>query len=381
MVMSSAEAPGRVPWLRLALGDLISDRQRTLLTLAVLVPAVVAYLVLVAVAQAMAGARGVPTDVVNLAIVSDNAIDLSTGRLDADDLAAAVAVAGDDASEVSGLIVRVSAIGEHVVQLRAAPRRTWADVHGLRLLAGSWPAEDELAVTEGVAAATGWKVGSTVALYGGRFRITALVAAPGTKFATVWMDLDRAQRLFDERDQYQAIVVTVRPGADADAVAARLADAPQLRDHVTVLRESAIAGEVTKLVRFGATLAVLIVSLAIATLGLTVFNLVAITALERREELGVLRLLGFGARTVRSIVVTRATIVSLVAYVAGAAVVIPWLARLPPVVLRSLTIETHVGAGAAAAGAVLAVISAAAAAGLALRRALNASVHELVART
>ena len=175
--------------LRIAWRDLTADRTRTVLHVAAIAPIVAAYLILISIAAGLRG-QALPLEMQSIVLLSPNALDPASGRLDPTVLDLAAEVGGTDVASVTPMIFRPIRMEDRIVQLRAAPMETWQTVHGLTLLDGSWPAQrDEIAITEGVAIAAEWEVGTRAGIFGTTFTVSALVRAPGTKFASVWMPL------------------------------------------------------------------------------------------------------------------------------------------------------------------------------------------------
>lgn len=369
----------RPPIVRLAAADLFADRTRTLFGIGALVPLVVGYLVLAVVARGLLVVSSDPPAATNLLVVSSNVLDPVTGELNEEDLAAAAAAAGNDLERASGMLVRASDISDHLVQLRAAPPDTWEPVHGLKLVAGTWPAaDDDIVVTEGVVAVTDWKVGDGVEVFGSRFRVAGLVRAAGTKFASLWMRLDRAERLFGVDGIYQVLVLTLTPGSDPDTVADRVASAPALADHALVVQEAAFLGQISRLVRFASSLGYLAALLALAALTFGVVNLVGVTLSERRRELGILRTLGLAPSRVRQFVGARSLLLAGLGYLAGLVVAVPVVARAPTVVLRSITVDLDLEPVTVLAGLVFTLVLAWVGAAGVAARALRHAPAELV---
>lgn len=359
--------------LRLAWADAAADRMRSLLHLAALIPIVVAYLILMAVAG---GLRAEAVTGGNLVLLSPNALDPAAGRLDPSVLAMAEATVAGDAA-VAPMIFRPIRIDDRVMQLRAAPFSTWETVHGLALLDGRWPGSgDEIAITEGASIATGWTVGSTVEVFGTEFAVSALVRASGTKFASVWMRFDRAQDLFEGMSGVQMITVAPRPGVDVAALRLRL-EAVAGSDF-SVYEETILAEEQGARQGAASSLAIVSTIIALAALTFAAFNLASLTLTERRRDLGIARSLGFDPRSLAALTTVRACLLTLIGLSIGALAAWPVLAVAGTTTIRSLVFEPSVSSGAWIAGSVLALAATAAGTLLALRRPLRLPVRALL---
>ena len=142
----------------------------------------------------------VPAVTRNLVVIQPDAIDHHDAILDPSALEAARALGPDWVERVSPVMFRRVLVGDHLVQLRASPLSDWQTFFQLTLLEGHWPAAaDEIAAGEGTARANGWTVGTRLRIYGSDFRISAIFRSPGTLFASLWMPLDAAERLYGRR--------------------------------------------------------------------------------------------------------------------------------------------------------------------------------------
>ena len=288
----------------LALGDLRAEPLRTLLAVLVLTPMAASWFLLATISGSLdrLGKTGFER---NLVVTSTDVFDLSNIRLGATELREATAAVGDDADSVTAAILRVVRMDDRVLQLRAADPATWTPVHDVHLLAGRLPdpAADEIAVTRAVTVATGWKVGDRIRVFGTEFAITAELQGSGSKVAALWLPLTRAEALFDRPGEYQMVIVRLRAGADGDAVRARLRLA--LPGYL-VVDESAIDAQATRGVRSLGDLALVFTAVGIIGLAVGCANATALTLAERARSVGLLRVIGFGPRSVRGVLTMRA---------------------------------------------------------------------------
>jgi len=361
---------------RLALGDLRAEKLRTALAVMVLTPMAASWFLLATISGSLdrLGKTGFER---NLVVTETDVFDLSNIRLGDAQLAAATAAAGDDADSVTAAILRVVRMDERVLQLRAADPTTWTPVHDLQLLAGQLPDTtlDEIAVTRAVTVATGWKVGDRVRVFGTEFTITAELQGSGSKVAALWLPLARAEALFDRPDEFQMVIIRLRAGADGDDVRARLRAA---MPGYLVVDESAIDAEATRGVRSLGDLALVFTAVGIIGLAVGSANATALTLAERGRSVGLLRVIGFGPRSVRGLLTMRAMFLTAAALVAGLAVAWPIINARDSFVLRSFTIAPRLSLATALAGCALSLASAWLGSLLAARRVLARPAGALV---
>ena len=361
---------------RLALGDLRAEPLRTALAVLVLTPIAASWFLLATIAASL-DTVGRTGEARNVVVTQEDVFDLANIRLGAAELTAARAAAGDDAASVTPLVMRLVKMDDRVLQLRAQDPAVWTDVAGLQLLEGELPdpAGDEMAITEAVRLATGWEVGDHQSVFGTDFTITAILEGSGTKVASLWLPLSRAEALFERPDEYQMVVVRVKASADGDAVRARLRDA---MPGYLVLDESAIQAEATRGVRSLGDMARVFTAIGILGLAVGCANTTALTLAERTRSVGLLRVVGFTPRSVRGLLAMRAVLLTIGALVLGLAVAWPFIAARPSFVLRSFTISPRLELVPTIAGCVLSLASAWLGAAIASRRALAAPAGSLL---
>jgi ABC-type antimicrobial peptide transport system permease subunit len=353
-----------------------ADWRRTLMNVAAVVPIVAAYLILVAIAGGlMDESRSVEEQ--NIVLLSPHALDPSSGRLDEDVLEIAALASGPDAAEISPMIFRPIRVEDRILQLRAAPQETWVGTHGLSLLGGSWPSGgDQVAITEGIAVATGWNVGSEVEIFGTTFDVVALVRAPGTKFASVWLDYDRADRLFEGQSGFQMVTLRPAPGVNVLELRDRL-DAVAGSDY-SVYFESDLTA--LQSARGGAAQSLAAVSTIVGVLALTFggFNLAALMLTERKREIGIARALGFSPAAIRTVTLIRALLVAVLGFAIGALAAVLILGSTAETTIRSYVFEPQLPALAWGAGIGITIVMSAFGTWLALRRPIRSPVSVLL---
>ena len=194
----------------------------------------------------------------------------------------------------------------------------WKSVFHLELLEGQWPTDlGEVAVGEGAAEAFGWKSGTLLTIYGSQFRVTAVARLPGSVFASIWMPLETAQKLFGMKRGYQLMYVQVAPGADAEKVRLQIQEDPRLAGKYAVFFEDSysrknnqILSDIRSLMAIGSSLALLAVTFG-------TYNSTSLSIIERSREIGILRAVGFSHTALGNILGVRATLQSWFAFFAG----------------------------------------------------------------
>ena len=358
------------------LRDVAADWRRSLAHIGAIMPIVAAFLILIAIAG---GLRGEAEDVQaqDIVLLSPNALDPSSGRLDPAVLDLAGEVSGEDAASVTPMIFRPIRMDDRVLQLRAAPYETWQSVHDLTLLSGSWPGiGDEIAITEGIAIATGWSVGTSAEIFGTDFEVSALVRGPGTKFASVWMRFERAQRLFEGLSGFQMVVVEPRAGVDVTDLRDRLEETAA--DRYAVYFEADLADQQTARQGAAHNLATVATIVGIAALVFGGFNLAAIALAERSRDVGIGRAVGFDRAALGSVAVLRSALLGAAGFVAGAAAAIAALAATSATTVRSFVFEPVIPPGSWLLGAALTIAMSTAGGWFAFDRVTRSTVRDLL---
>lgn len=362
--------------LRFVMRDIAVDWRRSLTHIGGIAPIVAAYLVLIAIAGGLRG-QSEAVEAQDLVLVTPNALDPASGRLDPSVLDDAVRVGGNDVASVTPMIFRPIRMDDRVVQLRAAPFDTWQDVHDLTLLAGTWPDDpDEVVITEGIAIATDWGVGTRAEIFGTTFEVSALVRAPGTKFASVWMPFDRADRLFEGQSGFQ--MVTIEPAADADvaALSSRLEEASAGR--YAVYLEGDLRDQQSARRQAATNLALVSTVVGIAALVFGGFNLAATALAERSRDVGIGRALGFGGKVLGSVALIRSAVLAAAGFIVGAVGAVAALQLTSATTLRSFVFEPVIPLESWLLGAFITVAISSAGSWLAFGRAARSPIRELV---
>jgi hypothetical protein len=359
--------------LRLAAGDLAAQPLRTFLAIVVLAPLAASWFVLAATAAALREAPATEGERV-LYVTDPDLFDPGSSWLDPGVLDQAAEIAGADALLVAPVVVRVVEVDGRTVQLRAAEPSVWNPAFGLELQEGREPAAgaDELAITASVRSATGWQPGDVIPVFGTDFTITGVYRSSGLSVASLWMRLERAERLYERPGEFQFVAVRLAEGADAEAVRARLQAAfPDL----IAVEQSAVQIETSRLRRSLGDVGR--ASIAIGFIGLLAgaATTTALTVAERSRSIGLLRMLGLSPAQLQGLLATRAVLTAAGAVVIGLAIAVPLVATRDVIVLYTYPVRPTVPLWAVAAGIALSLLSAWAGAVLATRRALRSPVR------
>jgi putative ABC transport system permease protein len=307
-----------VTLLSLVVKDMRHDFGRTLLTVIGLAVVVFSYFLLTALAESVNEISvGVSR---NLILVEASIIDPSDSNLDPQSIQAVQELVPSLISRISPTIFRHLRVAGRVVALRAAPLADWEATYHLSLLAGHWPqATDEVTVGESLAQASGWHLGSTLDIYGSRFRISGIFRSSGMVIASVWMPLEVAQDLFAPRREVQAITMQVAPEADAEEVRSRLQDDPRLGSRYTVFMEDSYTRHNNQAFRDLNALGLALGSIALLVVILGTYTATQLSLVERNREIGILRALGFSRGMVGRTLLARALLQGLLAFTVGLA--------------------------------------------------------------
>lgn len=217
--------------------------------------------------------------------------------------------------------------GETTSALTGLDPHRITEVAGIRMLDGAITDLDEggVVIAESVAADRGLRIGDTVPLTFARtgardLEIAGVMAdAAARALQTDWfVSLDTYAELFTE-DMDASIFVVAEPGTTPAEQTAALESA--LGDHPTVqVRDQAavIAGRTQAIDQiFGLVTVLLAFAMVIAVLGIA--NTLALSIVERRREIALLRAVGMSRAAVAMMVQTEAVIVSVVAVITGVA--------------------------------------------------------------
>jgi putative ABC transport system permease protein len=197
----------------------------------------------------------------------------------------------------------------------------------LRLVAGSWPRDREIAIDKTTANKHHFRLGQTVGAFADgpvhRYRVSGIVRfgtvdSIGSATITVF-DLATAQRNFDKQGKLDLIRVQAKDGV-SDAELVRQIR-PLLSATTQVKTAAAQASSDSKDTQTGVD-AIRYILLAFAGIalfvgGFVIANTLAITVAQRMRELATLRTLGASRRQVLGSVVLEASVVGLIGSIVG----------------------------------------------------------------
>lgn len=298
--------------------DLTYDRWRSLLTILSLAVVVTGYLLLASMSQAflVVGRQSTLTD--NLVIITTDAVDPMESSLDGSVLQTALEIAQDRILRAFPTLFRHMNINGQIMQVRAVPLDEMSAALNLTLLQGNWPAGTrQIVVGEDLARLASWSVGSTVNIYGTDFQVAGLVRASGNNLAAIWMTNEEGLRLFGDSHGFQVAYLPLAPNADPESVRSLLQSDPRISGHYTVYLENAVSNGYSQLNHNLVTLSSIMAIVSLLAITFGVYNSTSLSLTERGREIGLLRVLGFTQGKLRSVLLARATVLTLAAYAIG----------------------------------------------------------------
>jgi ABC-type antimicrobial peptide transport system permease subunit len=308
------------------LKDMRHDWARTALTIFGMAIVLFSFFILSAFSQSLSEYNQNAISTRNLIVIQTDMIDPGDAVLEESAIEVAELLPAELMSRVSPVIFRHLRINDQMIQLRAARVEDWQSVFHLELLEGRWPKGlGEVAVGEGAAEAFGWKSGTLLTIYGSQFRVTAVARLPGSVFASVWMPLETAQKLFGMKRGYQLMFVQAAPGADAEEVRTQIQEDPRLAGKYSVFfedtysrRNNQILKDIRSLMTIGSNLALLAVTFG-------TYNSTSLSIIERGREIGILRAVGFSHIALGIFLGLKATLQSWIAFLTGLASAIGYI--------------------------------------------------------
>jgi putative ABC transport system permease protein len=175
-----------------------------------------------------------------------------------------------------------------------------------------------------IARRNGWKVGENVVLKeldGISFNISGIFTTDGS--ADDFLIL-AGRRFLQEAAKEQGIsnrvLIRLKPGSDADAVARQIDALPMAVKTTTQREETFMSASIDQL-RDMVTISRIVIVVIIAVILIAMGNAISMTTLERTREFGILRTLGFRRGAILGMVISEGTIQSLVGAVIGCAIV------------------------------------------------------------
>jgi putative ABC transport system permease protein len=171
-----------------------------------------------------------------------------------------------------------------------------------------------------VAAALNVRVGSTVEIEGNDYRVVSVLKEPET-FTPIQPDTAVVLPPGEFRQQeFSQVVVAAESGGQASAVADRIRGRLNAREQrVSVFALTSVVSEIE---RFFGLLSIFLLSIggiSLVVAGVSILNIMLVTAVERREEIGVMRAVGIHRRNVLTLMLAEATMLGVIGALVGSA--------------------------------------------------------------
>ncbi len=163
--------------------------------------------------------------------------------------------------------------------------------------------------------------GNTITVNGTSMRIRAVLASEGS-----FSQLNPANRVYlpvtsFEQRGYQQVYVTAESGTAANESAMAIREALNGREQrVTVQELGSIVDQVNETFQVINTVLVGIAAISLFVAGISILNVMLMSTVERREEIGVLRAVGYQKRDVLKVMLMEATLLGVFGGVVGVVV-------------------------------------------------------------
>ncbi|HVN54002.1 MAG TPA: ABC transporter permease [Anaerolineaceae bacterium] len=340
----------------LLLKDLVHDASRSLLTFFNLATVILTFFLLAALSQAIASFGRQPPRTNLLLLMNCQAIDPMQSYLTEADLEPLQQLGPAVVQRVFPVLFYHLRIHSEIVQVRAVPREEITTAFNLTLLEGAFPAEGQIAVSEGARVTYGWKTGDRLPVYGSEFPISGVVRAPGTKFISVWMPLETARDLFESPDHFQIGAAVLAPGADPQAARAILEADPRVNTRNSVFFESNLTDRYAQGMGDPARANQLLALASLLAVTFGVYNTIRLSLEERGLELALLRVVGFTPGQVAGFLAARTALLTAAAYAAGwicAAFLLDWFQATTSIILYGVSMPLEISPLVGAGGAIL----------------------------
>ncbi len=366
------------------LKDLVRDRWRTTITVLNLLVFICCYFCLAALARAASAYGDGGNTKSSLMILQSNVFDPADSIITQDMLLAAREYQPDLVSAVSPVIFRFVKIENQLVQLRAVPRQDLQPVFRLDLDSGNWPQQrNELMLGKGTAIMTGWETGRQITVFGREYRISGIVNSPGTKYSSIWMDIDEAEQLFATSGIYQFLWLNITPGVDADEAASILQNDPRLGNGNQVYYVDHLYEQYASALNDVAGTSSVLVFLCLLAVMIGTYGNVYLTLSERSREFTILRAVGYSPKTVRWILTGRSLAQLVIAFLGGwllSLLILDYLSGKFPIIVHSILVELRITPFIFFAGLGLAVLFGWLGVMLSTLKETRAGVHSMMER-
>ncbi|WP_246983160.1 ABC transporter permease [Halorientalis marina] len=161
--------------------------------------------------------------------------------------------------------------------------------------------------------------GNSITVNGTSYRVRATVEGSGSFFSPI--NPNNAVVLpRGNRDEISQVVITADTGPEANATAVALRESLNDRrsEQVNVRELSDITEDINEFFGFINAFLIGLGSISLLVAGVSILNVMLMSTVERREEIGVLRAVGFQKRDVLKIMLTEAALLGLAGGVIGA---------------------------------------------------------------
>lgn len=293
----------------------MKDGWRSALTVVNLTVFISCFFCLAALSKAGFQFGSQPADQSALMVISRSVFDPTDSQITEKEFEPIQELIPTSVQSVSPLILKHLNINGYLLQLRATYLQDFQSVHSLTLLQGNWPSgANEAVIGEGTVSLTHWKVGDLIHIYGVDFTVTGVVRAPGTKFGSVWMSLENAEKIFGTHGVYQFAWVVITPGANAEEVKNRLQNDPRLSNKYDVYYVDQLYQQYSAALNDIKDISLMLDFLALCCVMLGVYGSTYMTLNERSRDLTILRAVGFDSVSIRLILSLRTLVQVVAAY-------------------------------------------------------------------
>lgn len=346
--------------IRFIIRDLKSDGWRSAITIFNLIIFISCYFCLASLAEAGYKFGNQTRDPDELMMISHNVFDLTDSQITENDFEPIRELIPIQVKSVSPLMLKHLNVEGYFLQVRAAQLTDFETVHNLSLLEGTWPTgTNEVVIGEGTRSLTKWNVGNVIRIYGVDFKITGLVHSTGTKFGSLWMSLENAEKLFNIKDQFQFAWIILNPGVNPDEVINQLTNDSRLAGKFDIYYADQLYQQYSSALNDVRDISLVLVLLALLSVMFGVYGSTYLTLTERKRELTILRSVGFTSRTIRVVLSVRTIIQVVFAYLASwviTLIAIHGFESVSPIMIHSIPLPVIISAQVLLIGAILSIL-------------------------